>query len=584
MTPLRILFALPSPEYLRYYDATMRLLAERGHQVSVAIAKQKEQKQARLEGFDSENIRLAGRLPARGGIWCDLASDVRGAMDFGRYLDPKFAAAPALRDRMKRKALPWYLHWLDRYPAVEASVVRRWVARLARIEAIIPTQRPLTAFLREQHADLLVVSPLVEAGGDQVDLIKSARELRLPTVVAVASWDNLTNKGLLRVQPDRLVLWNHAQKAEAIAFHGMDPERISVTGAQPFDRWFGREPSRTREAFASRVGLSADRPIVLFTGSSVFISRGDAEVPFVKRWIAALRNSESETIRNAAVLIRPHPYNADQWLDADLTGLGVVSVWPRGRHNPVDEANRADYFDSLYYASAIVGINTSAMVEATIIGRPVLSILADEFTKTQEGTLHFHHLMPENGGFLRLGRTLDEHVSQLEEVLERPELVRQQISGFVASFLRPNGVDRPAVPILADALEAAAVAGPAPLPPVTAALPLLRLLLLPLAAWAFVAERAAPMVKRAKEPKKLAERVWRVLMKGPHRARLGSRHAARTIRRVSKRTVVYGYRGTMRAAHRVVRFTVLKPLRAARRLAARVKGAATSGPPVDPQP
>src|SRR4030095_1365563 len=35
--PRRLLIVLASPEYLRYYDTTMRLLADRGHQVTVAV-------------------------------------------------------------------------------------------------------------------------------------------------------------------------------------------------------------------------------------------------------------------------------------------------------------------------------------------------------------------------------------------------------------------------------------------------------------------------------------------------------------------------------------------------------------------
>ena len=39
--------------------------------------------------------------------------------------------------------------------------------------------------------------------------------------------------------------------------------------------------------------------------------------------------------------------------------------------NPVDTASRADYFDSIYHAAAVVGINTTAQIESAIVGRPV---------------------------------------------------------------------------------------------------------------------------------------------------------------------------------------------------------------------
>jgi hypothetical protein len=96
------------------------------------------------------------------------------------------------------------------------------------------------------------------------------------------------------------------------------------------------------------------------------------------------------------------------------------------------------------------------MIEGAILGRPVLSLLTPEFAGTQEGTLHFHYLLPENGGFLRVAHSLDEHETQLAEVLRHPELVREQTERFVGAFLRPHGLDVACTPILAGALERAA--------------------------------------------------------------------------------------------------------------------------------
>ena len=75
--------------------------------------------------------------------------------------------------------------------------------------------------------------------------------------------------------------------------------------------------------------------------------------------------------------------------------------------------SRADYFDSLYHAAAVVGLNTSALVEAAIVDRPVFTMLLPEFRENQEGTFHFHHLLTVGDGFLNVARSLDEHVAQL---------------------------------------------------------------------------------------------------------------------------------------------------------------------------
>ena len=37
--------------------------------------------------------------------------------------------------------------------------------------------------------------------------------------------------------------------------HGLSPERVVVTGAQCYDQWFNRRPSRTRDEFCRDTGL-----------------------------------------------------------------------------------------------------------------------------------------------------------------------------------------------------------------------------------------------------------------------------------------------------------------------------------------
>jgi hypothetical protein len=81
----------------------------------------------------------------------------------------------------------------------------------------------------------------------------------------------------------------------------------------------------------------------------------------------------------------------------------------------------------------------------------VLSIRAGDFA--QEGTLHFHYLLPENGGFLRVAATLEEHAAQLADALAHPDAVREQTQRFVHSFIRPHGTGTNATPMVVDALE-----------------------------------------------------------------------------------------------------------------------------------
>jgi hypothetical protein len=546
---------LNSPEYLRYFDTTMRLLADRGHQVTVTVNWLQERKQARLEMIGDDRIIALGAIPERSDLWTPFARAVRGTMDFARYLHPKYVEATALRARMFRKYLPPFVRPLNRIRVLSEPALARLMRLLQALERAIPVSHSIRAFIESHRPDAVIVSPLVDAASDQVDVVRAAQAAGIPAVAAIASWDNLTNKGLLRVVPDLVTVWNEHQKAEAVEFHGVPPERVAVTGAQLFDRWFDRRPSRSRDAFGEMVGMQDSRPYVLWVGSSVFIARSEFEVPFVRRWLDALRRSAHPALRDVPVLIRPHPFNVDAWAAADFSDLGPVAIWPRQRHTPAEESSRNSFFDSLFYSAAIVGLNTSAMIEAAILRKPVLSLVPPEFAGTQEGTLHFRYLLPENGGFVRVAPTFDEHQKQLADALERPHAAREQTERFVGAFLRPRGLDIACTPALADALERAASARTVPRRSSFGAR-VLRVIVAPLAMWLYVADTRE--ARRSKKVKRVD--VWtrvvhdlKDVRKAIVRPWLRVSSATRAIARTGTRRVAKRARATRRSAVRWTR-------------------------------
>ena len=97
----------------------------------------------------------------------------------------------------------------------------------------------------------------------------------------------------------------------------------------------------------------------------------------------------------------------------------------------------------MYYSAAVVGLNTSAFLEAAVVGKPVHTVLVDEISRdNQEGTIHFHYLLDVNGGLLRVARTLDEHCRLLADSLAAEGGGDVKAERFVEGFIRPFGRDR----------------------------------------------------------------------------------------------------------------------------------------------
>jgi hypothetical protein len=447
MTPLRILFLVQHSEHLRMFESGLTELAQRGHRLRLAFPP--------LEGRGTLVAdRLAQRFPGvtvhslphltRTRLLNTIGQRLRTVQDDLRYFQPRYAAFRAVRDEAEGR-YPAPLRAAMTTVAARPHARARLAALLAATERRLPLARAARRFMTDHPADLVLASPLV-SGPYLVDYVRLAQAAGIPTGLPVRSWDNLTTKGVLHVVPDGLIVWNDAQRQEAFDEFGVPPDRVAVVGAHNFDHWFGRTPS-PRDQFCAGVGLSPDRPYLLYVASSRRIARDESA--FVSRWIQALRAHNDPRVRVLQVLIRPHFQNPDSWQGWSPPAPGVVVSPPLGEM-PVDDNSRRAFFDGLSHCVAAVGANTSAMIEAAIAGRPVLSILTPEFG--QETMPHFHHLTDQ--GLIQTARSFDEHCAHVVQVLDVPGGWDAARLHFLRTFIRPHGLDTPAARHFANAVEA----------------------------------------------------------------------------------------------------------------------------------
>jgi hypothetical protein len=477
---LRILFVVQQNTLLRF-ALLIPALADRGHEVHIAfppggdwenrrkrLARVLSPPQATLDLLNALCTRFPrvsyGPAPQRSGSagWGEVASLVRGFADLAHNANPRYAGATHLRRRTKQRILGrlekdrelepaarWLALRLGRRlgKGTNAARSRRVLGIAARLEEAIPTSEQIDRYLRDLAPDIVVTTGTFRHVSSEVEFLKSARRLGIPSGIFVASWDNLTNKGSLKFTPERVFVWNEVQADDAVALHGIPRERVRTTGAHVFDEWFERRPSRTSEELLIQLGLDPAQPYLVYLCSSGNIARA-GEHEFVNRWLEALRSSGDERMRRINVVVRPHP-NVRH--GPSVLGVENVVVWPAEGAFPIAADARADFYDTLAHSAAVVGINTTAMIEAAILGKSVLSVLVKEFA--QETTLHFPYLVAENGGFVQVGKTLEEHVAQLGRVLDGDLSGAERSRRFVESFVRPGGLERPAAPIAAGALE-----------------------------------------------------------------------------------------------------------------------------------
>ena len=465
---MKILFVLKQRNYLTTYAGAVAALAARGHAVRLAWP---DDDVSLPEELSSPCISVDRWEPKRGDEWAPVVGTIRRGADYLRYLEPNYAAAIKLRARSFEKLLHslskgervpdpgWSEIGLGLAPEERARLMT--VTRL--MEQAIPSDAKHEAFIQSNRPDAVLVSPLIDLGSAQTDVVKSAKALGIPTGMVLYSWDNLSTKGGLHVHPDRMFVWNELQRQEAVTLHGYPIARAIATGAPRFDDFFALRPATDRQSFFAPLGLDPARRCLIYLASSKFVVT-DSELPFIQRWVREIRRSSDETLRGCNIIVRPHP-DVKSWGDeGDVELVRWSGVEGRGRlTRPIDDPRvvvlrthyrRAQaFYDALHHSAAVVALNTSAAIEAAIVGRPVFTLLAgDDAANGQESTLHFHYLLEKNGGCVSLSSSIDEHLRQLSDALRAGD-AGPRLRAFAQSFVRPAGLGVPASTLLADAIE-----------------------------------------------------------------------------------------------------------------------------------
>ena len=297
----------------------------RAHDVHLAFqgVKTRESREA-LDALLAECPTITfGKLPSAGSSgWAYLARSIRLGIDYLRFMDPVFEE----REQLQRNVEPKMPEGLRRLVLRVARLGPRPARAFRRVlqlfeRAILPPAH-VERFVLEQAPDVFMASPLVAVGSVQADYLRAAKRLGIRTVYPVLSWDNLTTKGLVRDVPDLTLVWNEGMADEARSLHRIPTGRIRVVGSTAWDHWFDWAVRRSRDEFCHEVGLPADRPFVLYVGSSWWVVAD--EVDFVRRWVAALRG-HGGLLADIGVLVRPHPQrDSSEWGTADLGGEALA--------------------------------------------------------------------------------------------------------------------------------------------------------------------------------------------------------------------------------------------------------------------
>jgi hypothetical protein len=170
--------------------------------------------------------------------------------------------------------------------------------------------------------------------------------------------------------PDQV--WVVDERAKALALKAGIPEKKVVITYNPYYEWLGNwKPNINKETFLDYAGLSSSKQhLLLFAPDPLSNIDGKHIYGFDEIEVTYQLDIlfSSNQINNWIILFKAHPNQNAEVLKKVLKGCRCIYLLPDGI-----ETNT-----SLFYADAVMGFFSNILIEASILGKPVIRYLPFE--------------------------------------------------------------------------------------------------------------------------------------------------------------------------------------------------------------
>jgi len=282
-----------------------------------------------------------------------------------------------------------------------------------------------------------------------VPFIVGARRVGSPVAGHIASWDHTVGKGIVAPNLQRYIVQNDVMRDDLERYHGIDPDRIVVTGWPQTDVFYRRRPREEYDGKLRELGLDPGRPLVLVMGNT------PTNAPYEKQFVDRLVGwwEESGAASRFSLLFRPHPRDRE-WRDRFAAAHFRDGV-------AVQEPSFTDIETLsvlLQHGDCVASNAGTILLDSLVNDRPTVCVLYDEGAPPGESWAvknvsgeHYRSLMESDAFYRATG--FEDVVAGIERALAQPgELAEERHRAALAVV---GEVDGRAADRVADAIVTA---------------------------------------------------------------------------------------------------------------------------------
>ena len=308
-----------------------------------------------------------------------------------QFLDNKFGFYPLsirfnLRhgfnvDRIKKGQTNYYWNYSKIGPLpdwdIAYNAMRRWY--FSKYRFINPA---ITRFLKDEMVGGVVYSnpqmPVSHA------ITKAAEKLSIPVIGHIASWDHPVGKGIIYRGYSKYIVQNKNMLAALKNYHGVNPEKVTVTGWPQMDMYAVGDTSIAYKEMLNKFNLNANNPSALLAGNTEANALSE---PVIFESICKWRD-DSEYRNKLNIIIRPHPKDL-RWKERYQGLIGIPGVYVQG-----DNYTETDNLVLLLKnVDCVVCTAGTVLIESVANNRPVVGVMYDQSNSRNGNTAMSNYTM-----------------------------------------------------------------------------------------------------------------------------------------------------------------------------------------------
>lgn len=288
-------------------------------------------------------------------------------------------------------------------------------------------------YLKDINPDMVFYTDIFN--DDDIRLMAEAKKMNKKIIGMVRSWDNATNKIILPIIGDKIMVHNHNIKKELEVFHNVKSDNIYISGIPQYDYFLNYKP-KDENHFFKRTGFSKDRKIIMFapTGKKFIDSDFDQ--------LQVLHDAilKGEIKYNPQIIVRFPPgdiMDTDNLILSDKVNIyfdkpGVDFNSGITKDREMDRSDMYWMSDSLYYTDILVSAGSTLCIDICAFDKPIVCPKFDGIgiytyfrsVRKMYDKFHYKYLIESNA--CKIPENKEEFIRHINTYLDNSEIDSEQ--------------------------------------------------------------------------------------------------------------------------------------------------------------